>query len=285
MIIQEERFAAARAIVGGCQTLPVMPEVAMRVINTMSDDLVDLSEVARIIELDPAISARVVGLANSAYFRREQEIASVRQAIIGSLGLDLTRGVAIGMACSSAFDLSACPSFELDDFWGRSLATSCVARQLACASDVDQIDPESCALTGLLDDIGLLGLAALEGATFDSVLRNATAHDLTSLIEQQYRCTQYDVALALAEAWELPVGVTAHFVARSDTEREKEESENTLVVSFAREIVEQGRDPGAGVQPGTRQRLETLGIACGDLEFLNLGGILASSQAAMTAYP
>ena len=57
-----ELLDVGSALMGDPQTLPVMPEVARNIIDSVTDELIDLPEVAQIISQDPAISARIIGL-------------------------------------------------------------------------------------------------------------------------------------------------------------------------------------------------------------------------------
>lgn len=257
-----------------------MPEVATKVIASVTDEMISLADLAEIIALDPAISARVIGLANSAYFAREAEITTVEGAIIRSLGLDLTRGVAIGMACSTAFDLSACPNFRPGRFWAASLCTSAIAEQLASASPLDHLDSQLCTLAGLLDRIGYLGLAAIKSDSFSSVL-SSEGESLGELVWAAYGCSHHDVALALAQAWGLPPAIQAHFSAQLDREPPKAHPGSWTVVSLAKDLLRSATAPADAGQ-SHHESLEALELRA-DLEFLNVPRIIEISQAAASA--
>ncbi len=259
------------------ETLPVMPKVAAKIIDTMADDLVSLQEVAEIIALDPAISARIIGLANSAYFGRHTEIVTVEDAIIRALGLDLARGIAIGMACSDAFDISQCPNFNLDRFWGDSLATSAIAKSLAAKTPLEQIDVHVCTLAGLLYRIGYLGFAAIEGSKFNRVLAESNEADPEALLRQRFGITPNGLGLELVQAWELPQSIIDFFADALASEPKA--PSNWTVVCIARGLLRMESDQ---VNPAVFPKLRELQVPR-VIDELNVPQILETTRAAASS--
>ena len=72
--------------------LPTLPEVALRVRDTLSDELKSLADVATIITTDTALSARLIQIANSPLLRTSRAIESVEGAVT-RLGGDMIRNL------------------------------------------------------------------------------------------------------------------------------------------------------------------------------------------------
>ena len=83
-----ERFFANHA------QLQPMPEVAVRLIKSFDDPNVSLRTLADLIENDPALSARVLRLANSARFSPSHNVATLMDAA-NTLGLDMLRNLSL----------------------------------------------------------------------------------------------------------------------------------------------------------------------------------------------
>ena len=64
-----------------CPNLPGLPTVAMEVISLTREEDVNLREVASRVELDPALTARVLRTVNSAYFGLGKPVASIQRGI------------------------------------------------------------------------------------------------------------------------------------------------------------------------------------------------------------
>ena len=66
--------------------LPVVPDVAARLIATFYQDEVDLQRIAGEVERDPALAVRLLRQANSSFFRLVRPVHSVRDAVAGLIG-------------------------------------------------------------------------------------------------------------------------------------------------------------------------------------------------------
>ncbi len=80
--------------------LPPIPSVAQEILIASNDDTTDMNDVAKIIKRDPALVARIIGMANSAFFDFGRNVITIEQAIIIVLGLDLVKSFALSLAMS-----------------------------------------------------------------------------------------------------------------------------------------------------------------------------------------
>lgn len=196
--------------------LPVVPSVAARCLELLSHPDFSVNDLARLIENDPLMAARVVHLANSAGRATLEPARSVVQSVM-RLGADELRSFMI--------EVSAFPIFESHDrtiaVFGRALWTHSVAVALLARGVVRKISnaggaggshlrsgdkqPEAAYLAGLLHDIGKPVMAAMlldaERRLFN-VRTRSWLFPLTwlALIDRSHR----RVGLALASSWRLP---------------------------------------------------------------------------------
>ncbi|MFG1489534.1 HDOD domain-containing protein, partial [Oceanospirillum sp. HFRX-1_2] len=84
-----------------CQTLPSLPAVAYQVIEHAKRSDTDSALIAGILEKDPALSAKVVALSNSAANMGARTIDSVKDAIT-RIGLDMTMTLALSFSFAKA---------------------------------------------------------------------------------------------------------------------------------------------------------------------------------------
>ncbi|MFM2419474.1 MAG: hypothetical protein RL385_4197 [Pseudomonadota bacterium] len=147
---------------------PTMPALAPRVLDTLKDPRLDVARLARTLENDQAISAKVLTIANSAMFSPTKSVASLRDAIT-LLGIDQVAQIAIGLATRSLFDSGARAELAVDrGRWNRlfvhSMVTAfatadIVAKQQRRASD-------EAFLSGLFHDVGkVVALRAISAMT------------------------------------------------------------------------------------------------------------------------
>ncbi len=130
------------------RSLPVMPSAVSRLLR-ISEDAISTLELEKIAASDPVLSARLLGAANSAQFGSRFEIIRLREAIL-RVGVPEARRIAIACCLAGLF-----ASRTLRELWEHSQTVADLMLNLArfCG-----IDTETAYLTGLLHDIGRLGL-------------------------------------------------------------------------------------------------------------------------------
>ena len=142
--------------------LPPLPYTTQRLLDLLGNEDVEIDDLADVIDQSPALAARVVGLARSAYFGHVAGVESVRDAIIKVLGVSLVRSVALGIALSGSFEGSRCEGFSNDRYWSNALLTAKLARLLCVRARAPMMpSADNAYLCGLLHSIGLLALVKL----------------------------------------------------------------------------------------------------------------------------
>ncbi|MDD5308451.1 MAG: HDOD domain-containing protein [Deltaproteobacteria bacterium] len=142
-----QSLAAKLVQVEGLKTFPV---VAQKTMAILSDPDFEIAEVSRIVSEDPALGARVMRVANSAFYSRGMKVASFEQAVV-RLGRIAVREVVAGAATMGLFPDSTGIGKAFRD---HCAATASVAKTLA--RDLAPALEDGAFLTGLLHDIGKL---------------------------------------------------------------------------------------------------------------------------------
>jgi HD-like signal output (HDOD) protein len=111
--------------------LPPMPQVILKARETMADPNAGLRDLARIIENDQALVAKVLSLANSAYYGISGQVSSIQHASV-LLGLK-TLGTLITMSASSVLLNRELKGYQLapQAIWRHSLSSALAAREAA----------------------------------------------------------------------------------------------------------------------------------------------------------
>ena len=132
--------------------LPPMPNIILKAREIMEDPGSSLKELSGVIEHDQAIVARVLALANSAYYGLSGLVSSIQHASI-LLG-QKTLGELITIAASSRLLSKKLKGYQLDpgDLWKHSLAVALGSRIIAEKKDTDLV--EDAFIAGLLHDAG-----------------------------------------------------------------------------------------------------------------------------------
>ena len=180
--------------------LPTIPKVGQQLIASFSSDDVSVGEIGHQLAADPALSAKLLKLANSAYFHVPHTIGTV-DAALQMLGLVVVRNLVLGNSVAVAF--KATPGMDLRQFWRYNLYTACTARWLARSTDVNSDRVFTLALLHAIGQLQMHAIAPQAVAPLDqqmSVLDPGRAH----LELQTFGFHHGDVSAALAQAWNFP---------------------------------------------------------------------------------
>lgn len=134
--------------------LPTLPEIALKVRDAVSDEDASSKQIAEVISLDPAISARMIQVANSPLLRGSQKTETVDQAIT-RMGHALVKSMVTTMAMEQIFQATH-PITEkyMQEIWNESTQVASIAS--AIASHFTNLKPDQAMLAGLVHNIGAL---------------------------------------------------------------------------------------------------------------------------------
>lgn len=192
--------------------LPAMSLNAQKFLFAVQNPEIEISALAGIIEQDPALLARIIGVANSAYFAYPEPITTAEQAIIQVLGLDTTKSLALSIILSGPFDATRCRGFHLEQFWLESVFAATLAQSLApLLGGGVSLRPGSAYLAGLLHRIGLLVMVHLYPERVSEVIeacqRSCEPATRQQLEQGQLQIDHAEVGGWLARKWHLPESV------------------------------------------------------------------------------
>ena len=115
----------------GKLVLPTLPEVALRVRETLEDQKSGMGDVARVISTDTALSARLIQVANSPLLRAARSIESVEVAVT-RMGANMTRNLVTSIAMEQMFQATSdVTDKRLRDLWEHSTQVAALCHALA----------------------------------------------------------------------------------------------------------------------------------------------------------
>jgi HD-like signal output (HDOD) protein len=185
--------------------LPTVPAVTQKLIASFSDEDVAFKQIAEQISADPALSAKLLRLANSAYFHLSRTIGTVEDAL-HMLGFVMVRNLVLGNGMAAAFRNTK--GLDLPQFWRYNLYVASASRWLAGKAGVNA---DLVFTVGLMHGIGQLQLhvAAPEAVLpLDKALHVLDA-GRAALEYEALGFHNGDVAAELARLWNFPAPIVA----------------------------------------------------------------------------
>ncbi len=187
-----------------CRNLPSPPSVAMQIIALAQDPNATLGAAAQIISVDPALSARLLRVANSPLYATRRRIDTLTQAM-AMLGLNATLSLALGFSLIHGLRGHNGTAELQERIWRRSVLAAMASRLLGQQANLKRA--ESLMLAGLLQDIGRLALLQAMPEEYSALCAGAGAGDNAALLAQErerFDADHTDVGAWLARRWNLP---------------------------------------------------------------------------------
>lgn len=191
--------------------LPVMSEVARALIRTLNDESATAAQVEALISKDPALTANLLRLANSAQFGLSRQVLSLDHAIT-LMGMSRIRALAISTGMGGAFP--QIPGLDRTVFWKFSMSCAGYAQWLAGGAG---LDPQQAWLAGMMLRLGelLIGQRSPEClAEIEALPNKAQAR-----WEREQRLLGFDecqVTAVLARHWNFPEAIVTGLQGAAD---------------------------------------------------------------------
>ena len=180
--------------------MPTLPIVARKLLLVADDESNSFQALASIVKRDQSLTAKVLGLANSAYYGRRGEVRTLNNAI-SILGITLLKQLSL---CAFVIDSWGSDGGSHKAFWQHSIAVAYAASFVAEGCEGLSEDEAFCA--GLLHDIGVLVLDTGFPDEYKQVCKIMCEEELARH-EAEFEVFGLDHAQAgvwLAEKWQLP---------------------------------------------------------------------------------
>ncbi len=196
-----------QTVVAGLTRLPSIPTVYQEITNKLRSPHTSLREIGEIISKDPAMTAKILQLVNSAFFGLGRRISNTQDAAT-LIGLDTLKALVLSLGIFYQFDKSLVKdkTFSLDALLSHSIAVAKLAERISQTEGVDKSVSDDCFLAGMLHDIGILILQ--QSVSEDYVKLNQLmaerGMDLCQAEQEIFGATHGAIGAYLLGLWALP---------------------------------------------------------------------------------
>ena len=136
--------------------LPSLPDLAHKVRTAVNDPRRSIADIARLVQFDPALAARLIQIANSPLYRGAKKFDNCHSAIT-RMGIPSTRNLVVSFTLRNLFQARTPALRErLQQTWQHSCRVAAISSVLARLTP--GLDADRALLAGLVHDIGILPL-------------------------------------------------------------------------------------------------------------------------------
>lgn len=227
----------AKAMVAKASNLISLPGVALEVDRLLKDPRSTIKDVARVIESDTALTARLLKVGNSVLVRNVNPINTVDRAI-SRIGSRMVTELVMSIEVARSFDGIDNELISVEDFWRHSIYTALVAQSIA--RQCKNVDPGEAFTAGLLHDIGqLVMFNTISEQVEECVARSRDPLDDLPSYAVEHEIFGFDhtnVGLELAAQWQLPLSLQEAIYGHHQPEKIGRPSNLTMVVHMANSL-------------------------------------------------
>jgi len=184
--------------------VPTFPKVVQKALKLLDDPKVTIKELEEVLKYDPAITANILKLTNSAHFALPQQVTNLDTAL-ALLGQNQLRKILVASAAIPYFK-EPLPGYGLSaiDIWTHSIGCAIIGEFLA--QDLSFSEPSILFTVGILHDIGKVILNLYVWHELDKIQEIAMEQDIT-FMEAEWKILGTDHAIigsTLLKHWEFP---------------------------------------------------------------------------------
>jgi HD-like signal output (HDOD) protein len=192
----------------GMTVLPSLPSLYFKILKELQSPNSSMARIAEIVSMDPAMTARILQLVNSAFFGIAREVASVDEAV-QFLGVSTIRSLALSLHAFGCFERNKSKEMNFERIWHHNLLTGLVARKIARVEMGEEGAADEAFTGGLLHDLGeLMLLANLPDRVAEAKrLADADQIPMWQAERQVLGACHAEIGAYLLALWGLPIGI------------------------------------------------------------------------------
>jgi len=183
-----------------------LPAIVAQINQMTNDPTASAADIAQAIDQDTALTARLLKIVNSPFYRFPSKIDTLSMAIT-VLGTRQLRDLVVAAAVIKRFQSKIDPAFNIEVFWCHSITTAIASRLIALKLML--ANSERFFVIGLLHDIGKMVMYLTlpnESITLMNELKKPDC-DIANIERQIFGFTHDDVGVALMSAWHFPESI------------------------------------------------------------------------------
>lgn len=198
---------AIQNLIQGCRSVPTLPEVVLRIQALVDDPTKGAAEIGAVVVEDAPLAAKVLRIANSAYYGLPGRCMSTERATT-VLGVQMLRNIVTQVAVFEAFEhLEKDWGSDVRELWAHAMRTAQVCRHIAVRSRrLEAVGAPECHACGLLHDIGKVVMLDGLGAEYMDTVAGARRSGAPLYVAEQERFgfDHTEVGSVVSTRWGLP---------------------------------------------------------------------------------
>ena len=232
-------------IVSKIQEISTLPQVLKKILDVTSDPTSGASDLQDILKSDPALTAKILQVANSAYYGLTQTVTNVKRAII-FLGFKTVKNLSLAVSVSDMFKSEqTIMGYSREELWKHSVSVAICAKSIT--QRIGLMEMEDIFTIGIMHDVGIIMEDQYINNLFKKVLTDKTLQE-AGIIETERKIFGFDHA-ALGEKvvlqWKIPEEIATVILYHHKPRLAPEEFRKSTSIVYLADVICSARKIGA----------------------------------------
>ena len=267
-----EKDDVLRKIYSKIDEIPTLPAVLPKLLSVMESKSANATNIADTISSDPALTSKILKVANSAYYGFSQEVLSLKLAM-PLLGHNMVKSLALSIGVISSLPSGrSSPGFSNEGLWVHSLAVATLMQEFGKRFRKEE-NSDQLFIIGLLHDIGKIVLNQFFSELFQKALEQVHHEGTTGLHIAEKSLIGFDhgeIGAMLLTRWKFPAVISGSIAVHHQREAlEGTNGRDAAMLRIANTLPQElgmGQDGNPSPPAISGQDLKTLEIAENDVD-------------------
>ena len=226
-----------KKIVGRLDDISTLPQIFNKIIAVTSDPLSGATDLHNILQFDPAITMKILKLANSAFYGLQEKVHNTKRAIV-VLGFQTVKNIAVTASVCEIFKSKNKGSlFSREELWKHSVAVAVCAKSIAQRVNLDR--EEDIFTAGILHDIGIIMEDQYLNTDFIKILSNPSSEG-PGFIEREKAVFGFDhaeIGEKVALRWKIPKEIVSAIAFHHKPKFATESQRKMVVIVYLADVI------------------------------------------------
>ena len=197
-----------RTVVAQLYSVPSLPSLYFKIMDALASTDAGVDTIGAIVAKDPAMTAKILQLVNSAFFGIARKVSNAAEAV-QYLGVGRVRSLVLSLHVFSCFDNVKIKNFCIERVWAHSMATGMLAQRIAKLERASREDMDEAYVAGMLHDIGKVMMASSFVEQYGSAVALAAERAIPMIEAERevFGVTHAEVGAYLLGLWGLPISI------------------------------------------------------------------------------
>ena len=228
-----------KSMISKIETLPSLPTLYLQVAEALEQPDCSLEKLAKIISKDPAMTAKIMQLVNSAFFGLPKKMTDISRAVV-YLGLETIRSLVLSIGLFSKFNPKELPFLDLESLFDHSFRTANTAKNILKSEKANKDALDEAFMAGLLHDLGKLILAQNIPDVYADILTTAKTQStgISEIEMSDLGATHAEVGAYLLGLWGLPDNIVEAVAFHHHPEKTPARNLGALIAVHAANVMD-----------------------------------------------